>query len=118
MSRAYGLHFPLIIEDGQVLEPGLVQSIDASLRNILSWDYGKRFFNPAFGSRLNYMLGEGLTSNNLRALEKDIETAITEWEPRLSSLRVSTEVIGQSIVLNISANITNLDLPYQFNTGL
>lgn len=118
MNRSNGLYFPLIIDEGTILYPGIEQSIDASIKHILTWDYGKRYFNPAFGSRLNSMLGSGATNDVLTSLKQDIQDAIDNWEPRLSNVSVSLTANGEKVNLAISGQITNLKISYKFQSIL
>ena len=118
MNRSNGLYFPLIFDSGTILYPGIEQSIDASIKHILTWDYGKRYFNPAFGSRLNSMLGEGATSDALTSLKQDIQDAISTWEPRLSNVSVTLTAIGEKVNLSVTGQITNLKISYKFQSIL
>jgi len=118
MQRSFGLYFPLVISQGSVVYPGLVDSIDSSLRNIFSWTYGKRNFNPAFGSKLEDILGRGVTSETLFAIKMEIQRAVEEWEPRLESLQVQVEGNGSSVTATIKGKITNSQIPYTFEASL
>lgn len=113
MERAYGLYFPLIIDEGRVVYPGLSDSIDSSLRNLLAWPYSKRYFNPAFGTKLWDLITKGVTEETLFLIKEEISRIISEWEPRLSSVNIEVRGEGSSVRAIINAKISNSQ-PYTF----
>ena len=117
MERAFGLYFPLIIDNGQVVYPGLSDSIDSSLRNLLAFDYGKRHFNPAFGTRIWDLMGIGVTEENLFLIKQELVRAMNIWEPILQSLTIELMAEGSSVKASINGKISNSQ-PYTFEATL
>lgn len=79
------------------------QAIIRSIRNILSTKKYEKMFNPDFGSNLDVILFENISSLTASALEKEISVAISNYEPRVNvkSVDVSPypEKNGYSVTL-------------------
>jgi len=118
MSRANGLFFPVVFDNGRVVYPGLMDSLDASLRHIFSWPYGTRYFNPAFGSRIEAMLGRGVTPELMTSIKMDIRTAIEAWETRLIISSLIIESIEDRVSVKLEARIKYSQVTYNFETLL
>lgn len=65
-----------------------VKAIFDSLRNIFTWNRGERILLPEFGSRLHTLLYEGITPATEEAIMAEIRMCVSEWEPRISIVRV------------------------------
>lgn len=60
------------------------QAIIRSIRNILSTKKYEKPFNPDFGSNIDTLLFENISSLTTSALEKEIDVAIKNYEPRVN----------------------------------
>ena len=74
-----------------------------SIRNILLTKRYEKLFDPQFGSNIDALLFENISSITASALEKEISFALTNYEPRVSiqSVVVSSfpEKNGYSVTL-------------------
>ena len=61
-----------------------VKAIYNSLNNIFTWIPGERVLLPEFGSRLRFLLYEGITQQTEEAIAAEIRGSVSEWEPRVS----------------------------------
>jgi len=118
MENTYGLFFPIVLDEGAPVPPGLADAVDASLRHILSYIYGKRFFNPAFGTRLHYQVGKGSTDDALYMIKMDLNEAISRWEPRIEGLKISVKGEGSSVNILIEGILRAVKEEYTFQTTL
>jgi len=79
------------------------QAIIRSIRNILLTKRYEKLFDPQFGSNIDALLFENISSITASALEKEISFALTNYEPRVSiqSVVVSSfpEKNGYSVTL-------------------
>ena len=67
------------------------QAVIRSIRNILSTKKYEKLFNPSFGTNIDSLLFEQMSSISASALEQEISNAIRNYEPRalLKSVVVS-----------------------------
>ena len=81
------------------------QAIIRSIRNILSTKKYEKMFNPDFGSNLDVILFENISSLTASALQKEISVAISNYEPRVSMKSVDVspypEKNGYSVTLTL-----------------
>lgn len=68
--------------------------IQQSLERIVGEEYGTRFFNPSFGSRLNTLLFEQNTEVIVDLLRVFVFQAIQKWEGRVevSNVNITQDV--------------------------
>lgn len=103
-----GLVFPLTLENGRgVLSSGF-DLIRGSIKNILAFKYGTRFFLPEFGSRINELIEEPNDQILHNLITTFIIDAITRWEKRVGT--INTEIIDiddHSIKVSITYQIKN-----------
>jgi phage baseplate assembly protein W len=60
------------------------QAIVRSLRNILLTKKFEKLWNPEFGSNIDILLFENISSVTAAALEKEISVAVANYEPRVN----------------------------------
>ena len=60
------------------------QAIIRSMRNILLTKKFEKLWNPDFGSNIDMLLFENISSVTASALEKEISVAISNYEPRVN----------------------------------
>ena len=64
------------------------QAIIRSVRNILLTKKFEKLWNPDFGSNIDTLLFENISSVTASALEKEISVAIANYEPRVNMKNV------------------------------
>lgn len=90
-----GLTFPIQLQNGRgVIESGY-NLIRSSIRNILAFEIGRKFFLGEFGSRLNELLEEPDDEPLHNMLNIFIVDAITTWEKRITSISTSIEDVSR-----------------------
>lgn len=60
------------------------KAIIQSIKNLILTNYNERLFNPKLGSNINRMLFEPVDGISASILNKEIQTVITNFEPRVS----------------------------------
>lgn len=80
--------FSKIEKEVQMLEAE--QDIRSSIEIILSTELGERVMLPGFGWKRNLWLFESLSTTSATVMQKEIETALLVYEPRinLNSIRL------------------------------
>lgn len=83
-----GLIFPITLTNGR---PDTGQGsvlIHSSLRTILCWPKGSRFFLPTFGSRLSELIEEPNDEVLEALIRRFIIDSIAQWENRIELTRI------------------------------
>ena len=90
-------------------------AIARSVRNIILTSPGEKFFNPDFGSNVSKLLFENLDEVTALAIRDEIETAINNYEPRVSliDVEVTPDFDGNSLDAKIKYRIVGTDIPPQ-----
>ena len=65
-------------------------AIARSIRNIVLTSPGEKIFNPRFGSEVSRLWVENIDEITAIAIHEEIETSITNFEPRVSLTSVIT----------------------------
>jgi phage baseplate assembly protein W len=65
--------------------------IKSSISLIISTRVGERVMRESFGSNMDSMVFEGLTTGNRALMESKVENALNAFEPRISLDRVEAE---------------------------
>ena len=88
-------------------------AIARSVRNIILTSPGEKFFNPDFGSNVSKLLFENLDEVTALAIRDEIETAINNYEPRVSliDVEVTPDFDGNSLDAKIKYRIVGADIP-------
>jgi phage baseplate assembly protein W len=86
-----GLRFPIRPDPltGGLPRVSGMDRIRQSIEQILDTEPGERIMMPEFGCGLRRYLMEPNTLTTRTAIAKDIETALTRWEPRIQLTDVS-----------------------------
>jgi len=111
-----GLIFPIKLNSGGKPDiSGDSQLLEASLRNILSWTTGTRFFLGEYGTRLEQLLQE---PNDLvtEVLVKHFTVEVVEqWDKRLEILEVKLERRSEiSLHIRINFRVKNTKIENSF----
>jgi len=95
MASIYtGLSYPFIITNGTVALTILEELIEASIRHIISYAYGTRFFMPKFGCLTEQLLKEpnDIITKDMAVLY--LTEAISTYEKRVTLKSIIVEVLG------------------------
>ena len=89
------------------------QAVIRSIRNILLTSHYEKPFNPDFGSNIDAILFEMVSPLSSTSLEREIRTAVENYEPRarLSEVVVNPQPDNNSYSVSLSFYIENATLP-------
>lgn len=89
------------------------QAIIRSLRNILLTKKFEKLWNPEFGSNIDILLFENISSVTASALEKEISVAISNYEPRVNmkSVLVTPYIDRNAYDVTLTFYIANATQP-------
>lgn len=90
-------------------------AIKRAVQNLVRTRVGEVFFNDTIGTRITGSLFELATDDLVEPIQTEIETVITNYEPRVDLKDVRVESIPDLNTLNIEIhyNIVGLSLPTQ-----
>lgn len=90
-------------------------AIKRSVRNIVNTIPSERFFNPIFGSDVKVNLFEFIDFGTASVLQKQIQTAIENYEPRISNLLigVNPKPDQNEFEITVSFRIIGQEVPAQ-----
>ena len=90
-------------------------AIKRSIRNIVQTIPGERFFNPILGSDVRSSLFEFVDFGTASVIQKEIITAIENFEPRVYNLQVEATAIpdNNEFEVNIYFDIIGQEFPTQ-----
>ncbi len=90
-------------------------AIKRSIRNLVQTIPSERFFQPYLGSEVKSSLFEFVDVGSAALLEKQIDIAIDNFEPRVENPRIEVEPNpdGNSFTINIYYRIVGQDVPPQ-----
>lgn len=90
-------------------------AIKRSVQNLVRINVGEVFFNNLIGTRITGSLFELATDDLISPIETEIETVITNFEPRvaLSEVNVTVTPDEYSLEVEISYDIVGLSTPTQ-----
>lgn len=115
-----GLTFPFIITDGKVTTGGLEECIISSIKNILSYLVGTRWFNYDFGAFPHKLMKEPNDTIQQALIEKFLMDGIHSYEPRVTlqpPLIISNDGLGKfsiTITYEIKSTKELNELVYTF----
>lgn len=87
-----GIRFPLVPDEtGGLGYTAADENVEQSLKLLLQTRMGERMMRGDFGTRIPDLLFYPGSEQNLRALEREVENAVTRWEARVELLDVTAE---------------------------
>lgn len=88
-------------------------AIVGALRNLILTNFYERPFKPTFGARIRSLLFEHVNFITAAALETEIFSSITNFEPRVTvnSVKVFAEPEKHGYTVTIVFSINNLEQP-------
>ncbi|GEP96029.1 GPW/gp25 family protein [Chitinophaga cymbidii] len=109
-----GWSFPPVFDkfEKEVVMLEAEESVRSSISLLLSTELGERVMQPAFGWKRDRWLFESLSTSSATAIEKEIETALLMYEPRvnLNEVRVLPDAMESgkiSIRVDYTVRSTN-----------
>lgn len=100
----------------------LIESINQSIRLILTTSPGELWGDPSFGSSLNDYLFEYSGDMLSKLIKTEITRALTLWEPRVliseSDISINYEGVNAYISINYAIKYTNYTSSYQYITRI
>lgn len=95
--------------DNDVARTAGARAVKNSMLGIIMTKRGSRPFDPAFGSDLALMLFENMTPLTADTIQKNITSAIRNYEPRVYSLLVEVTPLydNNSIIVTIRFSIVD-----------
>lgn len=88
-----------------------LRAIKNSLLGIITTRKGSRPFNPDFGCDLSDQLFENMTPLTADTVERDIESSVRTYEPRIDQLSVHVTPIYDDYTLIVEIRFSVIDNP-------
>ena len=88
-----------------------LRSIKNSLLGIITTRKGSRPFNPEFGCDLSDQLFENMTPLTADTVERNIESAVRNYEPRIDKLSVNVIPVYDDYTLIVEIRFSVIDNP-------
>ena len=88
-----------------------LRSIKNSLLGIITTRKGSRPFDPEFGCDLADQLFENMTPLTADTVERNIESAVRNYEPRIDKLAVSVTPVYDDYTLIVEIRFSVIDNP-------
>lgn len=103
-----GLPFPIEIVNGRGVVKTGFELIRSSIRTIVGWPEGRRFFLAEFGSRIERLLEEPNDDVLKQIIYTFIVDPINQWEKRISLINASIEdITDHSVQIHLRYRILN-----------
>lgn len=96
-----GLTFPIQLVKGRANIDTGFNLIRASIKTILAFTIGTRYFLGEFGSRLEELLEEPNDEILHNLINTFVVDAVTTWEKRISTISTSIDSIDQKGIVNV-----------------
>lgn len=77
-------------------------AIRRSVRNLVETNKFERFFNPTIGSNIGDLLFDFVDIGSAAAVRKEVELAISNYEPRVENVQVDVEPLPDENSFNIT----------------
>jgi phage baseplate assembly protein W len=86
-----GWSFPVVpAPDGLAFADG-PEKVRQAIRIVLDTEPGERVMRPTFGCGLRRYLAQPNSPATRAQIQRDVETALATWEPRIQTTRVAVE---------------------------
>lgn len=96
-----GLTFPIQLTNGKANTDTGFNLIRASIKTILAYPIGTRYFLGEFGSRLEELLEEPNDEILHNLINTFVIDSVTTWEKRISTISTSIESIDEKGIVNV-----------------
>jgi phage baseplate assembly protein W len=116
-SKNCGWKFPVMVDKrtGRIRMSNGEEDIHESVRLIVHTAKNERIMRPEFGSNINRYAFEPGSISTMIQIEKDLKTAIENWEPRVADVEVkahSDDNQQEKIMIDISYRVISLDVEF------
>ena len=108
----FGWEYPVNCEisTGRIKTSSYKENIAESVKIILKTKKGERVMRTDFGCDISKYMFEVADFSTLREIEREVESALEKWEPRIENIDVNvkqSEDEAGKLVIYISYNILN-----------
>lgn len=100
-----GIVFPIELSNGRAVIKTGFDLIRASIKNIVHWPEGQRFFLAEYGSRIERLLEEPNDAVLKQIIYSFIVDPINQWEPRI--------VLVDATIVDVDFSKVNISLRYR-----
>lgn len=123
-----GWKFPVSVDPstGRIQTSSMEEDIQEAIEIILGTAKGERIMRRNFGSKIKEFVFESADATTLNLLKREVQLALSEWEPRITDLTVevfkdpkqqSKLVIEINYRVRKTNNLFNLVYPFYVNEG-
>jgi phage baseplate assembly protein W len=128
-NRAFlgvGWSFPLATDAGQAEMAAYEEDVRQAILIILLTNDGERVMRPTFGAGLKSFVFEPINPTTMAALQRRVEDALIDWEPRIDVVSVSvtpspkllsTVLIDITYRVRATNSVGNLVYPFYLGEG-
>ena len=110
-----GITFPLKLSNGRAVVETGKPLIESSLKDILAWMIGTRFFLGEYGSKLEYLLQEPDNQVGLALLRYYTQSLVLKWEKRVTNVKLKIVKRETGVmVIRIDYQIANTQITGSF----
>ena len=78
-----GWAFPVSVSAGRIATAAYDEDIRQAIRIIIGTNPGERVMRPDFGAGLNQFLFEPVNTTTMATLQRQVQAALVDWEPRI-----------------------------------
>jgi phage baseplate assembly protein W len=120
-----GWNFPVAVDGGQAKMVSYEDDVRQAILVILLTGHGERLMRPSFGAGLNQFLFEPINPTTMASLQRQVEDALIDWEPRIdvmsvvvtASDRPGTLLIDITYRIRATNSVGNLVYPFYIGEG-
>jgi uncharacterized protein len=121
-----GWSFPLAAAAGQAEMAAYEEDVRQAILIILLTNNGERVMRPTFGAGLKSFVFEPINPTTMAALQRRVEDALIDWEPRIDVVSVSvtpspdllsTVLIDITYRVRATNSVGNLVYPFYLGEG-
>jgi phage baseplate assembly protein W len=121
-----GWSFPLSTDAGQAEMAAYEEDVRQAILIVLLTNGGERVMRPTFGAGLKSFVFEPINPTTMAALQRRVEDALIDWEPRIDVVSVSvtpspdllsTVLIDITYRVRATNSVGNLVYPFYLGEG-
>jgi uncharacterized protein len=120
-----GWNFPVAVDGGHAKMISYEDDVRQAILVILLTGHGERLMRPSFGAGLNQFLFEPINPTTMASLQRQVEDALIDWEPRIdvisvvvtASDRPGTLLIDITYRIRATNSVGNLVYPFYIGEG-
>jgi len=120
-----GWNFPVATDGGQTEMVRYEEDVRQAILIILLTGHGERLMRPQFGAGLNDFMFEPINPTTMASLQRRVEDALIDWEPRIDVIAVTvapadrpgTVLIDITYRIRATNSVGNLVYPFYMGEG-